>query len=237
MGLFDMFKRKPKKQAPKVSIKMTYRTPDGRDIDVDSDEFRAIQAEAARRREEEAREREERQRRNRSFLEENGVDVGSFTPEKIIADAFQVIDGVCPPMTRFDHGMRYETPNITFSPPTKTGKMPKNVVTAHLSHEDVHEVPTEFPGITRPEYGDMINITLHYLASGLVNKADVNASHAGRFISVSIRNASGGLRITGGQVTIMETGEVYALFPGEVPEERDEAVEVLEKEVSSAFRR
>lgn len=237
MGLLDFFRKKPKEPTAKVTLKMTYRTPDGREIDTDSDEFRAIQADAARQREEELRQREERQERNKAFLSDNGVDVDGFYPEKVVADAFAIIDGICPPMTRFDHGMRYEMPVVTFSSPTRTGKVPKNVVTAHLSHEDVREVPTEFPGVTVPEYGDMINITLHYLASGLVNKADVNASHGNTFISVNIRNVSGNLRITGGQVTLMKTNEVFALFPGEVPEDPGEAVAVLENEVDSAFKR
>lgn len=237
MGLLDFFKKKPKKVDPEVSLKMTYRTPDGREVDADSVEFRSIQEDAARRREEELRQREERQERNKEFLLSNGVDVDSFSPEKVITDAYAIIDGVCPPMARFDHGMRYEEPVITFSSPTKTGKMPKNVVTAHLGYEDILEVPTEFPGITLPEYGDAIRITLSYLASGLVNKADVSASHDGTFISINVRNASGALRITGGQVTIMDTDEVYALFPGEVPEDPNEAVSVLESEVALAFRR
>lgn len=235
MGILGMLRRNPKGRSVKASIAMAYAQPDGRVVDVGSDVYRAMQAEAEKRRGEEQRQRVALQRMNRAFLEEHGVDVGRFTSEKAIADALAIIGEVCPPMTRFDHGIRGEAPFIEFNSPTGTGKVPKNVVTARLTHEDIREVPTGTRGITCPEYGDSLVVALHYLSNGSVNKADVSASHSGISISLAIRRVSDILRITGGRVILIKTGETRPLFHGGVPEVRGEAIEALEREVSALF--
>ena len=235
MGLLDFFKRKPKDPSPRVTLKMTYRTPDGREIDVDSDEYREIQEEEARRREEERRRAAELQESYKEFLAGAGVDVESFYPERVIGDVLSVIRTVCPPMSRFDHGIAHSEPVISFSSPTRTGKVPKNVVSAHLSKEVFHEEPTSVPGITIPRYGDRLSITTSYLLDGRINKVDMVGTHGATSISLSIRNVKNALRITGGQVTSLDGYDVRALYPSAVPDDPDESVSLLWDEVDRLF--
>lgn len=240
MGLFGLFGKKKKSHKagkPKVSVQVMVRGADGRMVDADSPEFRRQQEEEKRRRLEEERERTARQESNRRFLAENGVDVDGFLPEMVVVDALMVVERVCPPMSRFDHGLRGEEPRITFSSPTRTGKVPKNVVEAYVSHEVVREVPSGVPGITRPEFGDRLSVSLSYIAPGVINKADLVGSHGGTLVSVSVRSRDGELMITGGQVTRLSDGSVQSLYPGEVPSDHDEAVAGLASEVEKAYRR
>ena len=84
--------------------------------------------------EEETAARREFQRKNRTFMEENGVDIGMFNEEKVMTDALRTIESMCPCMLRFDHGVSREEPEISFCSPTRTGKLPKNVVEVRVCH-------------------------------------------------------------------------------------------------------
>ena len=155
------------------------------------------------------------QRKNRAYMEENGIGVEMFTEEKVAADALRTIESVCPCMLRFDRGMSEEEPSISFCSPTKTGKMPKNVVEARIYHQDV-KLLMDSHGFELPEYGDSINVMISYLADGRINKVDIHGFHNGRSVSVSIRRRSGDLVMTSAG-TIGETGAWQSLCSGADP--------------------
>lgn len=161
---------------------------------------------------EEAAVRLELQRKNRAYMEENGIDVEMFTEEKVVADALRTIESVCPCMLRFDRGMSSEQPSISFCSPTKTGKMPENVVEARICHQDV-KMLKDLHGFELPEYGDSINVGISYLADGRINKVDICGFHNGSSISVSIRRRSDDLVMTSAGI-VGETGAWQSLCPG-----------------------
>ena len=180
----------------------------------------------------EAAARLELQRKNRAYMEENGIDVEMFTEEKVAADALRTIESVCPCMLRFDRGMSEEEPSISFCSPTKTGKMPKNVVEARIYHQDV-KLLMDSHGFELPEYGDSINVMISYLADGRINKVDIHGFHNGRSVSVSIRRRSDDLVMTGAG-TIGETGAWQSLCPGADPSAGD-LFRALTKEVERIY--
>lgn len=180
----------------------------------------------------EAAARLELQRKNRAYMEENGIDVEMFTEEKVAADALRTIESVCPCMLRFDRGMSEEEPSISFCSPTKTGKMPKNVVEARIYHQDV-KLLMDSHGFELPEYGDSINVMISYLADGRINKVDIHGFHNGRSVSVSIRRRSDDLVMTSAG-TIGETGAWQSLCPGADPSAGD-LFRALTKEVERIY--
>lgn len=181
---------------------------------------------------EEAAARLELQRKNRAYMEENGIDVEMFTEEKVTADALRTIESVCPCMLRFDRGMSEEEPSISFCSPTKTGKMPKNVVEARIYHQDV-KLLMDSHGFELPEHGDSINVMISYLADGRINKVDIHGFHNGRSVSVSIRRRSDDLVMTSAG-TVGETGAWQSLCPGADPSAGD-LFKALTKEVERIY--
>ena len=181
---------------------------------------------------EEAAARLELQRKNRAYMEENGIDVRMFTEEKVAADALRTIESVCPCMLRFDRGMSEEEPSISFCSPTKTGKMPKNVVEARIYHQDV-KLLMDSHGFELPEYGDSINVRISYLADGRINKVDIHGFHNGRSVSVSIRRRSDDLVMTSAG-TVGETGAWQSLCPGADPSAGD-LLKALVEEVERIY--
>ena len=165
-------------------------------------------------------------------MEENGIDVEMFTEEKVVADALRTIESVCPCMLRFDRGMSEEEPSISFCSPTKTGKMPKNVVEARIYHQDV-KLLMDSHGFELSEYGDSINVMISYLADGRINKVDIHGFHNGRSVSVSIRRRSDDLVMTSAG-TIGETGAWQSLCPGADPSAGD-LFRALTKEVERIY--
>lgn len=172
-----------------------------------------------RRRDEEAAARLELQCKNRAYMEENGIDIEMFAEEKVMTDAVRTIESVCPCMLRFDQGMSSEKPNISFFSPTKTGKMPKNVVEARIYHQDV-KMLKDSCGIEWPQCGDSINVTISYLADGRINKLDIHGFHNGSSISVSIRRRGDDLVMTSAGI-VGETGAWQSLCPGADPSTGD----------------
>lgn len=181
---------------------------------------------------EEAAARLELQRKNRAYMEENGIDVEMFTEEKVAADALRTIESVCPCMLRFDRGMSEEEPSISFCSPTKTGKMPKNVVEARIYHQDV-KLLMDSHGFELPEYSDSINVMISYLADGRINKVDIHGFHNGSSVSVSIRRRSDGLVMTSAGI-VGETGVWQSLCPGADPSAGD-LFKALTKEVERIY--
>lgn len=182
---------------------------------------------------EETAARLELQCKNRAFMEENGVDVEMFTGEKVVADALRTIESVCPCMLRFDRGMSEEEPGISFCSPTKTGKMPKNVVEARIYHQDV-KLLMDSHGFELPKYGDSINVMISYLADGRINKVDIHGSHNGSSVSVSIRRRSDDLIMTSAGI-VGETGAWQSLCPGADPSAGD-LFKALTKEVERIYK-
>lgn len=238
MGLLDFFKKKPKAQEPKVSIKVIYRDADGNEIDTDSEEFRREQEEWERLERERKRAQEEEQAANRRFLSEAGVDVDSFTPERVISDAIALIDSVCPPMQAYRCDLRKSKPDIVFSSPTKTGKVPKNVVVAHMFHDEVIERPSSIEGFPHREYGDNLIAHLHYLADGSINMADIYGWHAHFGQGVIIRRFGDDHRIVEvKRATPKSEGVWTSLYKNPKPDSNDIGLEQLEKSVRHIFAR
>lgn len=185
-----------------------------------------------RRTEEETAARLELQRKNRAYMEENGVDTGMFNEEKVIADALRTIESMCPCMLKFDRGMSREEPRISFCSPTKTGKLPKNVVEAHIYHQDVKTV-RDSHGFEWQQYGDSISVKISYLSDGRINKFDVHGLHESRSVNVSIRRRGDDLVMTSAG-TVGETGAWQSLCPGADPSAGD-LLEALNKEVERIY--
>ena len=174
----------------------------------------------------------ELQCKNRAYMEENGIDVEMFTREKVMTDALRAIESVCPCMLRFDQGMSCEEPSISFCSPTKTGKMPKNVVEVRICHQDVKVLKDSY-GIELPQYGDSINVLISYLADGRINKLDIHGFHNGNSVSVSIRRRGDDLAMTSAG-TVGETGTWQSLCPGIDPSAGD-LFKALTKEVERIY--
>lgn len=185
-----------------------------------------------RRTEEEVAARLELQRKNRAYMEENGVDTGMFNEEKVMADALRTIESMCPCMLKFDRGMSREEPRISFCSPTKTGKLPKNVVEAHVYHQDV-KTARDSHGFECQRYGDSINVKISYLSDGRINKFDVRGFHKTRSVSVSIRRRGDDLVMTSAG-TVGETGAWQSLCPGADPSAGD-LLEALNREVERIY--
>lgn len=185
-----------------------------------------------RRTEEEVAARLELQRKNRAYMEENGVDIGMFNEEKVMADALRTIESMCPCVLKFDRGMSREEPSISFCSPTKTGKLPKNVVEAHVYHQDVKTV-RDSHGFEWQRYGDSINVKISYLSDGRINKFDVRGFHKTRSVSVSIRRRGDDLVMTSAG-TVGETGAWQSLCPGADPSAGD-LLEALNREVERIY--
>lgn len=175
----------------------------------------------------------ELQCKNRAYMEENGIDVEMFTEEKVVADALRTIESVCPCMLRFDRGMSGVEPGISFCSPTKTGKMPKNVVEARVYHQDM-KMLKDSHGFEWPEYGDSISVGISYLADGRINKVDIHGSHNGSSVSVSIRRRSDDLIMTSAGI-VGETGAWQSLCPGADPSAGD-LFKALTKEVERIYK-
>ena len=183
---------------------------------------------------EEAERRCELQARNREFLESNGVDVGMFTAEKVVADALRAIGEACPCMLRFDHGMADDEPTICFSSPTRTGRLPKNVVEARVGH-DVVETEVDGLGYEWPRYGDSVGARISYLADGSINKLDVHGRHERGVVNASARRRGDGLVLTSVGTVDPETGMWQSLCPGADPTPA-EMLEALDGEVERIYR-
>lgn len=199
---------------------------DGDDGGEDGDD-RALRAR------EEAERRRELQARNREFLESNGVDVGMFTAEKVVADALRAIGEACPCMLRFDHGMAEDEPTICFSSPTRTGRLPKNVVEARVGHDVVETEADEF-GYEWPRYGDSIGARISYFADGSINKLDVHGRHERGVVNASARRRGDGLVLTSVGTVDPETGMWQSLCPGPDPTPA-ELLEALDREVERIY--
>lgn len=185
---------------------------------------------------EDATRRRELQEANREFLKGAGVNIDMFTPNKVVTDAMVIIGGLCAPMSKFDHGLRHEEPIITFASPTKTGKVPKNVVEASLFHEVVRMVPSGIEGFPVPEYGDSIRISISYLASGEINKADIHGSHEGHMVSVGVRNVGGAPSIASAGVTDTASFGTWQSLCVKPNATSDELFDALEKEVGRIYK-
>lgn len=183
---------------------------------------------------EEAERRREMQARNREFLESNGVDVGMFTAEKVVADALRAIGEACPCMLRFDHGMADDEPTICFSSPTRTGRLPKNVVEARVGH-DVVETEVDELGCEWPRYGDSVGARISYLADGSINKLDVHGRHERGAVNASVRRRGDGLVLTSVGTVDPETGMWQSLCPDAEPTPT-EMLEALDGEVERIYR-
>lgn len=205
-------------------------SPDAIEAPMDDDELQDEDDSELRR--EEARRAEELQRQNREFLEAHGVDVEVFTAEKAVTDALRTIESVCPCMLRFDHGLAGVEPEIAFSSPTKTGKLPKNVAEARVSYEVVRMVKDAF-GYEWPRYGDRIAVTISYLSDGRINKFDVYGSHRDKTIDVAIRRQGDVLLITSAG-THDANGMWQSLCPNADPS-TGELLEALAKEVERIY--
>lgn len=223
MGFLDIFKKKPRKQNVNVSAGFILRDSDGNEMDLDSEKAK-IDYEKLQR---EAREREEaykkEQSENVTFLRNSGVDVDLFTCDKAISDALAVINAVCPPMRRFDVGLTKAEPNIVFSAPTKTGKVPKNVVEAYVSH-------------IRGERGDNLGVQLHYLSDGTINMVNIYGWYKHYGQGVKIRRFGDEYRIV--EVKRMDpdgSGEWSIQYKNQKPETNNEAIEELAKSVKYVF--
>lgn len=183
-----------------LDVKITVCGPDGKPIDFDSEEHRERMALLEEENEKRRRESELNQRNNREFLAASGVDVDSFTPTKAIADALSVIDGCCPSMARFDRGLTKTKPTITFCSPTKTGRVPKNVVEASIVYDEFVERPVGVGDITASVREDSLSVRISYLSNGMVNKADLHGWHNRRGVGVSVRRSKdGSLVVTGAE--------------------------------------
>lgn len=235
MGLLDFFK-KPKTQEPKVSIKVIYRDADGNEIDTDSEEFRREQEELERLERERKQKQDQQQAENRLFLSEAGVNIESFTPERVISDAIALIGSVCPPMQAYHCDLRKSEPNIVFSSPTKTGKVPKNVVVAHMSHDEVIERPSGIEGFPHLEHGDSLIVHLHYLSDGSINMADIYGWHAHFGQGVIIRRFGDEHRIVEVKRAAPKSEGVWtSLYKNPKPDSNDIGLEQLEKSVRHIF--
>ena len=188
--------------------------------------------ERGRRAEEDAAQRAALQDQNRAFLEANGIDVEMFDAEKVLTDVIRTIETTCPCMLRFDRGLSREMPTITFSSPTKTGKLPKNIVEARVSHEVVRMVKDSF-GYEWPRYGDRIGATISYLSDGRINKLDVFGNHRGKTVDVSIRRQGDALLITSAG-THNANGTWQSLCPNADPS-TGELLEALTREVERIY--
>lgn len=189
--------------------------------------------EAERRRREDEERQAELQRQNRDFLEAYGIDVDMFGPEKVVADALRTIGEVCPCMLRFDHGLRREEPLVIYSSPTRSGKLPKNVVEARVRHEVVTTV-RDAQGYEWPRHGDSIGVRISYLADGRINKFEVHGHHRDKSVSASIRRRGDELVLTSAGTVTLATGAWQSLCPGPDPTPA-ELLEALDREVERIY--
>lgn len=238
MGLFNFFKKKPKEQKPEASVRVILRDADGNEIDTDSEEYKREREEWERLERERKISQEKQQTANRQFLSEAGVDIDSFIPERVISDAIALIGSVCPPMQTYHCDLRKSEPNIVFSSPTKTGKVPKNVVVAHMSHDEVIERPSGIEGFPHLEYGDSLIVHLHYLSDGSVNMADIYGWHAHFGQGVIIRRFGDEHRVVEVKRVAPKSDGVWtSLYKNPKPDSNDIGLEQLEKSVRHIFSR
>lgn len=238
MGLFNFFKKKPKEQKPEASVRVILRDADGNEIDTDSEEYKREREEWERLERERKISQEKQQTANRQFLSEAGVDIDSFIPERVISDAIALIGSVCPPMQTYHCDLHKSEPNIVFSSPTKTGKVPKNVVVAHMSHDEVIERPSGIEGFPHLEYGDSLIVHLHYLSDGSVNMADIYGWHAHFGQGVIIRRFGDEHRIVEVKRVAPKSDGVWtSLYKNPKPDSNDIGLEQLEKSVRHIFSR
>lgn len=184
------------------------------------------------RKEEETRRAEELQLQNRELLKVHDVDVDMFTAEKVVTDVLWTIETMCPCMLKFDHGLANDGPMIFFSSPTKTGRVPKNVVEARISHEVVRMVGDSL-GYEWPQYGDRIGAIISYLSDGRINKLDVYGNHNGNIVDVAIRRQGDVLLITSAGARDAN-GMWQSLCPSADPS-TGELLEALTKEVERVY--
>lgn len=211
MGLLDFFKKKDKAQPKKLNIEIVEEEKITEREEFYNNEYKAIQEERQRRLEEEEAKQRDLQEANRAFLEANGVNVELFDSRKVLDDALRTIEIVCPCMLRFDRGLSHEEPSIYFASPTKTGKVPKNVVDARLWHDDPYMRTDRF-GFESYECGDSLSVAISYLADGRINKFDIRGRHKNSTVEVSIRRKGDALYIANAGA-IGPTGEWQSLCP------------------------
>lgn len=232
MGLFDFFKKKSERRDGGARTGLSCRGIDGSPADFNDEEFRREREEQERRAEEDAARQREFQNANRSFMLDNGVDVDMFDAEKVMTDSLRTIESICPCMLRFDRGISREEPHISFSSPTKTGKVPKNVVEAYVCHEE-RRARTDRHGYEWFEYGDSLRVSISYLADGRINKFDVVGRHDGSVVNVAIRRKGDSLLMASAG-TYGATGEWQSLCPGADPSTGD-MLAALNEEVQRIY--
>ena len=238
MGLLNLFKKKPKNDGPKVTVKVIYRDAVGNEIDTDSEEYKRQKAEWEREERERKRIYEQEQASNRAFLSESGVDVESFTTERVVSDAIALISDVCFPMQMYHCDLRKSDPDIVFSSPTKTGKVPKNVAVVHMNNDEVIEKPSSIEGFPHLEHGDSLIVHLHYLANGTINMADIYGWHEHYGQGVIIRRFGDEHRIVEVKRTAPNGEGVWtSQYKNPKPESNDTGLEQLEKSVRYIFTR
>ena len=155
-----------------------------------------------------------------------------FDAEKVMTDSLRTIESICPCMLRFDRGISREEPHISFSSPTKTGKVPKNVVEAYVCHEE-RRARTDRHGYEWFEYGDSLRVSISYLADGRINKFDVVGRHDGSVVNVAIRRKGDSLLMASAG-TYGATGEWQSLCPGADPSTGD-ILAALNEEVQRIY--
>ena len=232
MGLFDFLKKKEKAPLKGLKVEIVEHDNMKEREEFYKQEYMAIQEERQRRLEEEEAKQRELQEANRAFLEENGINVELFTADKVLDDALRTIEIVCPCMLRFDRGLSHEEPSIFFASPTKTGKVPKNVVEARLSHNDPYSRTDRF-GFEDYEPGDYLGVSISYLADGRINKLDVHGSHKNSTVDVSIRRKGDALYIASAG-TIGPTGVWQSLCPSG-DQSHDAILAALNEEVQRLY--
>lgn len=211
MGLFDFLKKNEKAPLKGLKVEIVEHDNMKEREEFYKQEYMAIQEERQRRLEEEEAKQRELQEANRAFLEANGINVELFDVEKVLDDALRTIEIVCPCMLRFDRGLSHEEPSIYFASPTKTGKVPKNVVEARLAHNDPYSRTDRF-GFEGYEPGDYLSVSISYLSDGRINKFEVRGSHLNSTVEVSIRRKGDALHIANAG-TVGPTGEWQSLCP------------------------
>lgn len=122
----------------------------------------------------------------RERMREMGVDVGSFTERKVVADARAILSDFFPETSTMAVDLRTARVTIDFQNLTKTGRLPKNVARVQL-------VCDSKPG-TKPEESLVVN--MKYLRDGSINMADVYAWRNKIGISISVRTVDGRYCIT-----------------------------------------
>ena len=241
--MFDFLGKKPKGKDLKVTVKMTLRGADSTVVDIGSAEFRRSQEEWELLERERKRAQEKKQAENRSFLSEAGVDVAAYTPGQVISDAITLIDSKCPSMQTYNCDLHQSEPDIVFSSLTKTGRVPKNVVVAHIFTNEMRVGPLDIE--ESPHFGnvfglidDNLIVHLHYLADGTINMAEVFGWHAQNGQGVIIRRFGDEHRIVEVKISEPKGEKLWtSLYKNPKPVSNDIGLMQLDKSVRHIFAR